>query len=235
MFLYPKKKGSFSIPEISYSWFNPAKKKYETATAGPWTIDVEKGDASAEAVFQTPAAPAAVQKQEIESLGSDIRHIHSLKDVGESAEPYKSAIFWIIFAAAIPFYLVVNFEITRRRKRSNNAALIRKGKANKMLKNRFASAREALKNGDAKALFAALENGLIDYLSDMTNLEFKGMTRPQMKDELARLGVNGETITAIDSWLEKCAFARFAPVNPTTDEQKKMLADIEKLCGGLDI
>ncbi|WP_290743194.1 BatD family protein [Fibrobacter sp. UBA4309] len=238
VFLYPKKKGSFSIPEISYSWFNPAKKKYETATAGPWTIDVEKGDASAEAVFQTPAAtagPAAVQKQEIESLGSDIRHIHSLKDVGESAEPYKSAIFWIIFAAAIPFYLVVNFEITRRRKRSNNAALIRKGKANKMLKNRFASAREALKNGDAKALFAALENGLIDYLSDMTNLEFKGMTRPQMKDELARLGVNGETITAIDSWLEKCAFARFAPVNPTTDEQKKMLADIEKLCGGLDI
>ena len=238
VFLYPKKKGSFSIPEISYSWFNPAKKKYETATAGPWTIDVEKGDASAEAVFQTPAAtagPAAVQKQEIESLGSDIRHIHSLKDVGESAEPYKSAIFWIIFAAAIPFYLVVNFEITRRRKRSNNAALIRKGKANKMLKNRFASAREALKNGDAKALFAALENGLIDYLSDMTNLEFKGMTRPQMKDELARLGVNGETITAIDSWLEKCAFARFAPVNPTTDEQKKMLADIEKLCEGLDI
>lgn len=238
VFLYPKKKGSFSIPEISYSWFNPAKKKYETATAGPWTIEVEKGDASAEAVFQTPAAtagPAAVQKQEIESLGSDIRHIHSLKDVGESAEPYKSAIFWIIFAAAIPFYLVVNFEITRRRKRSNNAALIRKGKANKMLKNRFASAREALKNGDAKALFAALENGLIDYLSDMTNLEFKGMTRPQMKDELARLGVNGETITAIDSWLEKCAFARFAPVNPTTDEQKKMLADIEKLCGGLDI
>lgn len=238
VFLYPKKKGSFSIPEISYSWFNPAKKKYETATAGPWTIEVEKGDASAEAVFQTPAAtagPAAVQKQEIESLGSDIRHIHSLKDVGESAEPYKSAIFWIIFAAAIPFYLVVNFEITRRRKRSNNAALIRKGKANKMLKNRFASAREALKNGDAKALFAALENGLIDYLSDKTNLEFKGMTRPQMKDELARLGVNGETITAIDSWLEKCAFARFAPVNPTTDEQKKMLADIEKLCGGLDI
>lgn len=238
VFLYPKKKGSFSIPEISYSWFNPAKKKYETATAGPWTIEVEKGDASAEAVFQTPAAtagPAAVQKQEIESLGSDIRHIHSLKDVGESAEPYKNAIFWIIFAAAIPFYLVVNFEITRRRKRSNNAALIRKGKANKMLKNRFASAREALKNGDAKALFAALENGLIDYLSDMTNLEFKGMTRPQMKDELARLGVNGETITAIDSWLEKCAFARFAPVNPTTDEQKKMLADIEKLCGGLDI
>ena len=38
VFLYPKKKGEFTIPAISYSWFNPAKKKYESATAGPWNI-----------------------------------------------------------------------------------------------------------------------------------------------------------------------------------------------------
>ena len=42
--------------------------------------------------------------------------------------------------------------------------------------------------------------------------------------------VREETIAAIDSWLEKCAFARFAPVNPTKDEQQKMLEDVEKLC-----
>ena len=102
-----------------------------------------------------------------------------------------------------------------------------------MLRERFASAREALHKGDAKALYAALENGLIGYLSDCTNLEFKGMTRPQMKEELAKLGVKEETIASIDSWLEKCAFARFAPVDPSADEQKKMLADVEKLCGEL--
>ena len=104
-----------------------------------------------------------------------------------------------------------------------------------MLKARFANAREALKKGDAKALYAALENGLIDYLSDKTNLEFKGMTRPQMKEELAKLGIKDETIAAIDNWLEKCAFARFAPVNPSAEEQKMMLEDVEKLCEGLDI
>ena len=59
------------------------------------------------------------------------------------------------------------------------------------------------------------------------------MTRPQMKEELAKLGINEETITAIDNWLEKCAFARFAPVNPTKEEQEQMLKDVEKLCGGL--
>jgi len=237
VFLYPKKKGEFTVPEISYSWFNPAKKKYETAKAGPWTITVEKGENVPEAVFQAPVAqgPAAVQKQEIESLGSDIRFIHAVKGSAESSHPHRNVAFWIAFFAAIPFYLVVTFAIRRRRKRGSDAALMRKGKANKMLKARFANARAALQKGDAKALYAALENGLIDYLSDKTNLEFKGMTRPQMKDELAKLGVNAETIAAIDSWLEKCAFARFAPVNPSAEEQKKMLEDVEKLCEGLKV
>lgn len=236
VFLYPKKKGSFQIPEISYSWFNPAKKKYESATAGPWNIEVEKGDASAEVVFQAPAAagPAAVQKQEIESLGNDIRYIHAVKSNDSSTVPYKSLVFWILFTAAIPFYIVVNLLITSRRKYANDAALVRKNKANKMLKEKFAKAREALQKDEGKAFFAALENGLIDYLSNLTNLEFKGMTRPQMKQELEALGVKAEVIASIDNWLEKCAFVRFAPVTANSEEQAQMLKDVEKLCEGLN-
>ena len=234
VFLYPKKKGTFEIPAISYSWFNPAKKKYETETAGPWTIEVEKGEAGAEAVFQGPVAgatsPSAVQKQEIESLGSDIRFIHPNMGKAESSTPYKNILFWILFTAAIPFYFVATLAIRIRRKRSSNAALVRKGQANRQLRERFAQAREALKTGDGKGFFAALENGLVNYLSDLTNLEFKGMTRPQMKAELEKIGVQEDTIAAIDSWLEKCAFVRYAPVTATPEEQKQMLADVEKLC-----
>jgi hypothetical protein len=140
VFLYPKKKGTFEIPAITYSWFNPAKKKYETASAGPWTIEVEKSDAPVEPVYQAPVSAGTgtsapvVQKQEIEFLGSDIRFIHPITDKSETAAPHRNVLFWILFAAAIPFYLIVNFAITRSRKRNSNTALVRKGKANKLLK-----------------------------------------------------------------------------------------------------
>lgn len=239
VFLYPKKKGEFTIPEIKYSWFNPSKKKYETAVAGPWNIEVEKGEAPAEAIFQAPVAsagngPVAVQKKEIESLGNDIRFIHKVSGTPSNNAPYKCVAYWILFAAAVPFYFIVTCAVKRSRKHNSNAALVRKGKANKQLKARFANANAALQKGDAKALYAALENGLVDYLSDLTNAEFKGMTRPQMKQELENRGVKEETISAIDSWLEKCAFARFAPVSPSASEQKQMLADVEKLCESLN-
>jgi hypothetical protein len=241
VFLYPKKKGTFEIPAITYSWFNPAKKKYETASAGPWTIEVEKGDTPAEPVYQAPVSAGTgtstptVQKQEIEFLGSDIRFIHTITDKSESSAPHRNALFWILFVAAVPFYLIVNALITRKRKRDSNTALVRKDKASKLLKEKFANARAALKSGDGKAFYAALENGLIDYLSNLTNVEFKGMTRPQMKQELAKRNVKDETINAIDSWLEKCSFVRFAPVTASTEEQSQMLKDVEKLCEALKL
>ena len=236
IFLYPKKKGSFEIPEISYSWFDPAKRAYQSETLGPWTIEVEKGDASAEAAFMPAATrPTAVQKQEIEALGSDIRFIHKVSGKKESPTPHRDILFWIIFLAAIPFYLVSAGMIRRHRKHSSDAALVRKGKAKKMLKARFADAHTAMQKGDVKAIYAALEAGLIDYLSDITNLEFKGMTRNQMKQELEKLGLGADNIDAIDKWLEKCSFARFAPVNPSPEEQGSMLKDMEKLCDGLGI
>lgn len=242
IFLYPKKKGQFTIPAISYNWFNPAKKKYETATEGPWTIEVEKGEVpTADAVFQPQVAanhaggPPAVQKKEIEFLGSDIRFIHPIKGNSDSNAPYKEIWYWIAFLAAIPAYFAVIFTVRSKRRRESDTALVRKSHANKMLKQRFVKAKEALSKGDAKALYAALENGLVDYLSDLTNQEYKGMTRDQMKADLKSRGVKDETIASIDSWLEKCAFARFAPVNPSASEQSQMLNDVEKLCESLKI
>ena len=235
IFLYPKKKGEFEIAPITYSWFNPARKKYETASAGPWKITVEKGESSAETVFQTPSntgAPA-VQKQEIESLGSDIRFIHNVSGSGNNSAPHRNIAFWIAFLAAIPFYFACSAAIRMRRKRNSNAALLRKGKAHKKLMEKFANARVALEKGDGKAFFASLESGLIDYLSNLTNVEFNGMTRTRMKEELENRNIKKETVNSIDSWLDKCAFVRFAPVTASKEEQSQMLREVEELCASL--
>lgn len=230
IFIYPKKKGQFTIPEISYSWFNPTKKKYEIAKAGPWNINVEKGEQIAEATFNAHQTNGATQKQNIETLGNDIYFIHKINIASTNTFLYKKATFWIMLFLAIPFYIIAIVTIKKVRKRNSNVALLRKGQANKMLKSKFTNARAALQKGDTKALYAALENGLIDYISDITNLEFKGMTRTQMRTKLELLNVKTETIDAIDNWLEKCAFARFAPVNLNSNEQQQMLCDVESLC-----
>lgn len=211
-FLYPKRKGTFEIPAISYSWFNPGKKKYETATTGPWTIEVEKGD------MQTVLAPVTASgeikgatKQEIETLGSDIRFIKDVPQKTFSAPLYRNPFYLILVLFAIPFYVVSLLLLKRNRKRHSDAGLMRQSKASKNFKQAIAQAESALKASDSKAFYAAIETALIGYLSDCTNLEFRGMVKSARTDALQGKKVDAKVIDEIEKWLEKCSSARFMP------------------------
>ena len=236
IFLYPKKKGEFEIPAISYNWFNPAKKKYETKTEGPWKIVVEKGEGSA--APYTPSTPTytPAAKEEIEDLGRDIRYMHSVHEVPPQEAPlYKSPLFWILLLIPIPLYAIFCAFIRSHRKNSSNTALVRKAKAKKNLKQYTSAAKTALQKDDGKAFYAALENGLVGYLSDLSNREFRGMTKDLVKLNLTELGVSEENIQKVMKWQEDCAFARFAPVTASAEERSKALLEFETLCDALEV
>lgn len=234
-FLYPKRKGVFTVPEITYSWFNPQKKAYETAKAGPWTINVEKGDAQTVAVVASGGSSeiVSVAKQEIETLGDDIRF---LKDVPEEsfAKPlYKAAPFYAFALVPIPLYLLAVFGLRRHRKNRGDFAKMRQSQASKRFKQGIATAEAALAKNETKEFYAALETSLIDLLSDRTNLEFRGMVRAARGEALAQHGVPEAKIAEIEAWLDKCAMARFAPVNAGS-ENKQTLADFKKFVDSLE-
>lgn len=236
IFLYPKKKGEFDIPEITYSWFNPSKKKYESKTLGPWKIKVEKGDAATSPQLAPSAPSYAPQAQtEIEDLGRDIRYIHPVSSVSPQKVPfYATFIFWLLLALPIALYAIFTFFIRAHRKHSSDTALVRKAKAKKNLKKNVAAAKAALGKNDAKGFYAALENGLIDYLSDISNREFRGMTRDQLKANLKELGIGEEAQGQILKWLEECAYARFAPASGSAAELGGALKKFETLCDSLE-
>lgn len=237
IFLYPKKKGEFDIPEITYSWFNPTRKKYESKTLGPWKIKVEKGEASANAPF-SPSAPSysPQTKSEIEDLGKDIRYIHKIGSVSKGKSPFYATIpFWLLLILPIFLYAIFTYLVRAHRRHSSDAALVRKAKARKNLKKNTAKARQALEKDDAKGFYAALENGLIDYLSDISNREFRGMTRERQKANLNELGIDGESQEKILKWFEECAYARFAPAGISAAELGDALEKFENLCDSLEV
>lgn len=235
IFLYPKRKGTFEIPEITYSWFNPQKKAYETAKAGPWTINVEKGDAQTATVVASGGSSeiVPVAKQEIETLGDDIRF---LKDVPEEsfANPlYKSAAYYAFALVPIPLYLLAVFGVRRHRKRRGDFAKMRQSGASKRFRQGLSNAEQALAKGETKEFYAALETSLIDLLSDRTNLEFRGMVRSARAEALSKRGVPAEKIAEIEAWLDKCGAARFAPV-AAASENKQTLTDFKKFVDSLE-
>ena len=235
IFLYPKAQGKFTIPAINYNWFNPATGRYQEVSAGPWTVNVAKGDSTLLASLPQ-AGPVGTQKEDIETLGSDIRYIHSVNDAAQASTPlFERAGYWALFALPIFLYFIFCAFIRHYRKNSSNAALVRKAKARKNLKAYTDAAKLALEKDDGKAFYAALENGLIGYLSDLSNMEFRGMTREKREENLKALGFKDTQVDQITKWFDTCAFARFAPVAQSEAERKDALAKFETLCEALEV
>ncbi len=232
VFLYPKKKGEFHIPEITYHWFDPVAKQYRSKTLGPWDIKVEKGDALETPVY---SGGGAVSQKTIEALGDDIRHIrtNALKDSGK--QPYREVCFWVLLVLPFLLYPLFVWWILKRRLHKNDAILMRKSRARKNLQVYTKSAKEALRNGNFKEFYALLENALIGYLSDLSNREFRGMTQEILKTNLEELGFRETEIAEIRKWLNLCDEVRFAPVSHSQAEGEKALQKFEDLCETLEV
>lgn len=235
VFLYPKKKGVFTIPAITYNWFNPNKKSYEAISRGPWEVLVEKSSDESVLASQTNS-PLNVQKQEIETLGKDIRFVHELSSVSVKSTPlHRNISFWILLLVPIPLYLLLITFIRRHRKHISNNALMRKSKANKNLKELLLLAKEAMQRNCSKEFYAILEKAVIGFLSDLTNLEFQGMTREQIKEALQKEGLSQKQIKEIEGWLEVCSSVRFAPSSIHTEAHQEALRKVKSICTDLEV
>ena len=108
--LIPTQEGQLTIPEISYSYFDPETAVYETTSTGPLTVNVLPGAATTTALNTAAAAP--IQPD----VNSDIRHIKLAPEKSASTTPLTSkAWFWLLWL--IPLGLVIGQAAYQRRER----------------------------------------------------------------------------------------------------------------------
>jgi len=98
--IVPRQEGVVHVPQVSWSYFDPAVKSYKTLTSPKLDLTVTPGKAA-------PALQARyLTQEEIKQVGQDIRYIKTgIKIKKESEEPYKNPLF--IFLYALPFFMAL--------------------------------------------------------------------------------------------------------------------------------
>ena len=66
----PRRAGSFSIPPVEFSYFNPGSESYQTLSSEPYELSVVKGKET-----EGDGGVYASTQEDIKYLGSDVRHI----------------------------------------------------------------------------------------------------------------------------------------------------------------
>lgn len=205
----PRHPGEYNIEPISFSYFNPATKKYETITSQPLTFKIAKGDGTAANMTYTSG-----NKEDIKLLGEDIRFIHTnnLIFINPNDNFYGSWKFYLLLLLA-PILFILTF-IFRNKIRAANSdlAMVKSRKANKLATKLLASAEKSLKENNKNAFYEATSKALFGYVGNKLNIATSELTQANIKEKLKKVAVSDETINELIETLDLCDMARFAPV-----------------------
>ena len=217
----PNAPGDFTIPSIPFSFFDPNAEEYRTILTEPIPLTVAPS-------LGQEGPPLLSDRDEVERLGSDIRHI---KPVPSELRPSGPAITgdtayrlgWAAPLAAIA--LAAGLKLYRGRRRDP------------VTSRRRAAYRNAMKaiDSDGGAGSPADNAGaaLSTYLGDVLGQGVAGMTQAALAEVLAEGGAGEALVGRVLDALSLSEGARFAPgIDPESgsliDEVRQLITHLEQ-------
>lgn len=234
--LIPRHYGDFSIPPVSYSFFNTSTGKYERLTTGEFRFHARKG---AEQQASEITVYGGVSKEDVKYMGKDIRFIKTdsgkLSRTGNLLVSKRS--FFTIFPIALLIFFIILFIRREHVKRNSDLSAVRNRKAGKIAGKRLREASLCIKRGEKDRFHEESLKALWGYLSDKLNIPVSDLTRINAIAALQEKGVDQEMINNLSGLLDDCEFARYSPaaankeVSVIYDEASRFIRQVENLIG----
>ena len=210
----PRNAGEYTIPPITFSYFDIEDKAYRTLATPEYTIRVKRGAGEATSTGgQETGVISYTQKEDIKQLGTDIRYIDT--KAPKSTNP-KSQItnynhLWLFYV--VPLIIAIVLLIVLRKQIKENADInrVRYKRANKVAQKRLKAAAAALKANDKDHFYEEIERAAWTYLSDRLSIPTADLNKENIASILHQKGVGDDLINAVKDVLSTAEFARYAP------------------------
>jgi len=207
--LIPRHHGDFVIPSITYSYFNPATKQFESLSTREFRFHaIQTAEQTGPVTMY-----GGVTREDVKYLGKDIRFIKSLpgKIIASDRLVISGSLFPLYYIGALLVFIVVIVLRKEHIRRNADIVRIRNRKAGKVARKRLSVASECLKSGMTEKFYEELLKALWGYLSDKLSIPLSELTRVNAIEKMKEKGIDKEQIQKITLIIDKCEFARFAP------------------------
>jgi len=210
--IIPRKPGEFKIKPVTFSYFDLAKQAYVTLSSPEYVLNVKKGVGESSVMTYTGA-----NKEEIQYIGSDIRHIENQDfEIRVAGSTFFGSWLYILLLV-IPFILFVALLIFFKKEaaRRRDTRLMKNRKATRVARKRLRKAETFMKGNNQDEFFEEISQALWGYLSDKFGIPRAELSMDSVQETLRHKEVNDEIIEQFISTLNDTEFARFAPGDKT--------------------
>ncbi|MCU4165155.1 BatD family protein [Carboxylicivirga caseinilyticus] len=230
--LIPRHAGTFTIPSIKFSYFDPSSGTYKSSNSKEITITVAKGEGGE--TGNSTVVRSTITKENVKFIGKDIRFIKTgdsnLKPIGTFI--IGSLSFYSLLLAPLFLFILLFIIYQKRIKENANIQLTKTKRANKVAKKRLKQSAHFLKTGEKEAFYEELLRALWGYMSDKLSIPLSSLSKDNISDELGKSSVESGLISEIIDIMDTCEFARYAPASGTSEMDKlyqKTIDTISKL------
>ena len=207
--LIPRHFGDFTIPSITYSFFNISTGKYEKLTTKEFHFYAKKVNDQNTGI----TVYGTMSKEDVKYLGKDIRFIKSETGKLTKSDNIISSkrSFYSVYAFSLFTFLLILFLRREHIRRNSDISLVRNRKAGKIATKRLYNASLCLKNQQLDRFYEEILKAIWGYLSDKLNIPVSELTRSNAITSLVGSGIDEERIKNLNSILDTCEYARYAP------------------------
>jgi len=206
--IVPSSAGKYSIPRISFNYFDPNDSKYKTQTSTQNYINV-KGAITNNSRIENNAEDRASNKVDLMQYGNlSFKTKTKFKKINQQVFFY-SKIFWIILL--LPFIILFVILIIQRilNNKKNDKNWIRANNAKKLGKKYLSDAK---KNIDNKTKFyEALDKAMMNYLKSILLFDNSEYNAKKVRESLLNKSVSLKTINLLEDIFNNCQMARYTP------------------------
>ena len=213
-FEYPfiaRAEGTYEVEPVEFSYFDPSRMQYMTLKSKALELEITpdaKGGGDALVV-----QGRGMSKEEVKLLGQDIRFIKlGSPQLRSVREPFLfSAAYWVLFFGILILFAMVYVALRRQIRESQNVALLRGKRANKVAVQRFRAAKRYMEEQNRHAFYEEMLRALWGYMSDKFNIPVANLTKENVREELHKRGVSSEDSQRFTAIITKCDEAQYSP------------------------
>lgn len=229
--IIPRNAGDYTIPAVTYSFFDPSTGQYKRVATTQFNLHVLKSGETG----TNPQIYGGVTGEEIRYLGKDIRFIKTTPPQLRKSSNWlltRRSFFSIYGFAALIFVVIV---VARREqvKRNSDRVKVRNRKAGKIASHRLRTARKYLKLNNNEKFYEEVLRAIWGYTGDKLNIPVSELTRTRGVDELRERGVDEPLINSLLELADVCEMVRYAP-SSTSSNPSDIYSEASRIIRELD-
>ncbi len=230
--LIPRSNGTFEIPAVEFTFFDPSSLRFRTRSSSPVSIMVTGTASTPDIVVATTNGMPVNDFAPLFVASSNWKRVetHSLHNR-----------FWPYLMVLLPVLMLGGAVMYQRRrdKYDRDVTWGRGRRAHPLSRKNLKRAMVLLKSGDTTGYFEELERAVLGFIGNRLNVAERGQTREQLGQVLVAAGVDQSLRTRLRILLDTCDQGRFAPasISPENkeeafDEASAIIPDIDEQVSG---